>query len=104
MKVSGVRVMADLLDPSTGSSLRTKENSVAGLLNLARCGGERVGREVKEMGMVVVDGIAEVADNGSSKGKSKAVALLKIIDDGNGSNMLANFLRDSRFDSLNRSN
>ncbi|KAF3434271.1 hypothetical protein FNV43_RR25374 [Rhamnella rubrinervis] len=104
MKVSGVQVMVDLLDPSTGSSLRTKENSVAGLLNLARCGGERVGREVKEMGVTVVDGIAEVADNGSAKGKSKAVALLKIIDGGNGSDMLANFLRDSRFDSLNRSN
>ncbi|KAH7518865.1 hypothetical protein FEM48_Zijuj09G0216500 [Ziziphus jujuba var. spinosa] len=30
--------MADLLGPSTGSSLRTKENAVSGLVNLGRCG------------------------------------------------------------------
>lgn len=100
LKVSGIRVMADLLDPATGSSSRTKENAVSGLLNLARCGGDRVGREVKGMGMVVVDGIVEVAESGSAKGKSKAMALLKIIDGGSG---IANFLGDSRFDSLNPS-
>ncbi|XP_015866633.1 U-box domain-containing protein 11 [Ziziphus jujuba] len=99
LKAKGVGVMADLLDPSTGSSLRTKENAVSGLLNLGRCGGEKVGKEVREMGLKVVDGIVDVAENGSSKGKGKAVALLKMIDCS--SDLLIDY--NSGFDSLNRS-
>ncbi|XP_065867971.1 U-box domain-containing protein 4 [Euphorbia lathyris] len=79
-RFSGVGILVDLLDLGTGLSLRIKENSVAALLNLVRSGGERVIEEVREMAAVVVEGIEEVAVAGSSKGKSKAVALLKVID------------------------
>ncbi|KAA8537335.1 hypothetical protein F0562_026978 [Nyssa sinensis] len=80
--VSGIGVLVDLLDPSTGSSSRTKENAVSALLNLVQCGGERFANNVREMGMGVFDGIADVAENGSSRGKSKAIALLNILDAG----------------------
>ncbi|XP_068345091.1 U-box domain-containing protein 4-like [Pyrus communis] len=97
-RVSGIRVLADLLDLSTGSSLRSKENAVGALLNLATCGGDWGLREVREEGMGVVDGVADVAENGGTKAKSKAVALLKVIDGGSG--CIASVFRDPRFDSL----
>ncbi|CAL5397551.1 unnamed protein product [Camellia sinensis] len=78
-KVSGIGVLVDLLDPLTGSSGRTRENAVSALLNLVRCGGEKVAKNVGEMGFGVFDGIGEVAENGSEKGKSKAIELLKIL-------------------------
>ncbi|XP_059652013.1 U-box domain-containing protein 11 [Cornus florida] len=93
-KVSGIGVLVDLLDPSTGSSGRTKENAISGLLNLVQCGGEQVANNVCEIGFGVFDGIADVAENGSSKGKNKAVALLKILDAG------MNGLEDPRFASF----
>ncbi|PON98764.1 Beta-catenin [Trema orientale] len=98
-RVSGNGVLVDLLDPATGSSLRTKENAVAALLNLGRCGGEKVVREIRETGLGggAVEGIAEVAESGSAKAKAKAVALLEMIDGGSGT--LFGF-QDSRFDSL----
>ncbi|PON53311.1 Beta-catenin [Parasponia andersonii] len=98
-RASGNGVLVDLLDPATGSSLRTMENAVAALLNLGRCGGEKVVREIRETGIGggAVDGIAEVAESGSAKGKAKAVALLEMIDGGTGT--LFGF-QDSRLDSL----
>ncbi|KAL7239161.1 hypothetical protein ACSBR2_005124 [Camellia fascicularis] len=78
-KVSGIGVLVDLLDPLTGSSGRTRENAVSALLNLVRCGGEKVAKNVGEMGLGVFDGIGEVAENGTEKGKSKAIELLKIL-------------------------
>ncbi|XP_047314538.1 U-box domain-containing protein 11-like [Impatiens glandulifera] len=80
-KVSGIEVLIDLLDMSTGSSPRTKENSVSALLNLAQCGGEKVVEHIKESGFWLFEGIQDVAQNGqtSSKGKSKAMALLKLL-------------------------
>lgn len=90
-KCSGIGVLADLLDMGTGSSNRVKENAVSALLNLVNFGGERVKKEVKEMGLQVAGGIADVAENGSAKGKTKAVALLKTLLD-------ENMVRDSRFD------
>ncbi|KAL7234672.1 hypothetical protein ACSBR1_018172 [Camellia fascicularis] len=93
-KVSGIGVLVDLLDPSTGSSGRTKENSVSALLNLVQCGGEQVANTVRETGVSVDGGIADVAENGSSKGKSKAIALLKVLDVGSSA------LQEMRLDSL----
>ncbi|GMP41128.1 hypothetical protein CsSME_00011330 [Camellia sinensis var. sinensis] len=93
-KVSGIGVLVDLLDPSTGSSGRTKENSVSALLNLVQCGGEQVANTVRETGVALDGGIADVAKNGSSKGKSKAIALLKVLDVGSSA------LQEMRFDSL----
>ncbi|XP_022035012.1 U-box domain-containing protein 17 isoform X1 [Helianthus annuus] len=83
-KVSGVGVLVDLLDLSTGSSGRTKENAVSGLLNMVQCGKKDVGEYVKEMASVVRNGISDVAENGSSKGKKKAQELLKLIDSSSG--------------------
>ncbi|XP_040995115.1 U-box domain-containing protein 11-like [Juglans microcarpa x Juglans regia] len=95
-KASGTGVLMDLLDVATGSSMRVKENAVAALLNLVRCGRERVEREVREMGLLVVEGIADVAENGRPKGKSKAVALLRVLYGGSNGCVV----RDERFDSL----
>ncbi|KAI4332967.1 hypothetical protein L6164_017831 [Bauhinia variegata] len=95
-KVSGIGVLVDLLDLATGSSMRTKENAVSGLLNLVRCGGEKVAMDVRVRAMGALDGVTDVAENGSAKGKSRAVALMKVLLDG-GSN--GNISSDSRFDS-----
>lgn len=79
-KVSGIRVLVDLLDNSTGSSIRTKENAVSALLKLVQCGGEEVSESIREMGLEVFDGIVDVVANGTEKGKSKGVALLEALD------------------------
>ncbi|GLT45992.1 hypothetical protein SLA2020_197840 [Shorea laevis] len=92
-KAGGLRVLGDLLDEGTGVSRRIKENAVAALLNLARCGGEKGREEVREVAMKVLEGIADVAENGSSKGKAKAFDLLKIVLEGFE-------MGDSRFDYL----
>ncbi|XP_021774485.1 U-box domain-containing protein 1 [Chenopodium quinoa] len=82
-KAAGVRVLVDLLNPETGSSSRIKENAVSGLLNLVKIGGEEVGEEIREVGLgLVFDGLGEVVDSGSDKGKKRAQALLKILEDG----------------------
>lgn len=81
-KVSGIEVLVELVDGAGGESMRVRENAVAALLNLVRFAGERVGREVWEMGMRMVDGVAEVAESGSVKGKAKAVELLKVLYSG----------------------
>lgn len=80
-KVSGERVLIDLLDNSTGSSIRTKENAVSSLLNLVRFGGKDVCENISEIGMEeALEGIGDVEANGSAKGRSKAVELLKKLD------------------------
>lgn len=83
-KVSGIGVLVDLLDLSTGSSGRTKENAVSALLNMVQCGKKDVGEYVKEMASIVCNGISDVAENGSVKGKVKANQLLKLIDSSSG--------------------
>ncbi|KAK7271485.1 hypothetical protein RJT34_27433 [Clitoria ternatea] len=81
-KVSGVSVLAGMLGSEGGKcSLRTKENAVSALLNLVRCGAEKMVAEVREK-RGILDGIVYVQEHGSSKGKSKAVALLKLLLDG----------------------
>ncbi|MBA0775879.1 hypothetical protein Gotri_010977 [Gossypium trilobum] len=94
MKAGGVRVLGDLLDEGTGASERIRENAVAALLNLARCGGEKGRKEVKEMGAKVMEGISDLTKNGSIKGKTKAAELLKIVVDGYGNQ---SEVRDFRF-------
>eukprot|EP00268_Persea_americana_P042450 TRINITY_DN4248_c0_g3_i1.p1 TRINITY_DN4248_c0_g3~~TRINITY_DN4248_c0_g3_i1.p1 ORF type:complete len:300 (+),score=35.49 TRINITY_DN4248_c0_g3_i1:216-1115(+) len=83
-KVSGVPVLADLLDPATGSTARVRENSVAALLNLIQSGGEKAMEDVREIGTAAIGGIADVAESGSSRAKSKASALLSILTANNG--------------------
>ncbi|XP_049387304.1 U-box domain-containing protein 11 [Solanum stenotomum] len=79
-KISGVGVLVDMLDSSTGSSNRTKENAISALLNLVQCGGEETVNSIRGIVLGAVDGINEVAENGTDKGRSKAMALLKILD------------------------
>uniref|UniRef100_A0A6M2EKN8 U-box domain-containing protein n=1 Tax=Populus davidiana TaxID=266767 RepID=A0A6M2EKN8_9ROSI len=81
-KVSGVKVLVDLLDVGTGSSERVKENAVGALLNLVRCGEGGVVKQVKEMGPGAVEGIRDVVENGTAKGKSKGIELLKVVEGG----------------------
>ncbi|GER28528.1 ARM repeat superfamily protein [Striga asiatica] len=77
----GVEVLMDLLDNATGSSNRTKENAVSALLNLVQFGGEVVANEVRgKMEERVMDGILDVVENGSEKGKSKGLALLTLLN------------------------
>ncbi|KAF1896726.1 hypothetical protein Lal_00034426, partial [Lupinus albus] len=86
-KVSGIEVLADLLDLATCASMRTKENAVSALLNLVRFCGESVVSDVREVLVDVVtalNGISDVAGRGSSKGKSKASELLKVLFDESG--------------------
>ncbi|KAL5708404.1 hypothetical protein ACHQM5_019202 [Ranunculus cassubicifolius] len=82
-KVSGVGVLVDLLDTSTGSSIRSRENAVSALLNLIQSGEEKIVEDVREFGLeVLLEGISDVAENGSSKAKKKANELLHILDQG----------------------
>ncbi|MED6216243.1 hypothetical protein PIB30_005504 [Stylosanthes scabra] len=87
-EASGIPLLSSLLG-CDASSLRTKENAVSGLLNLVRCSGNKeTVMEVRERAVATVetlDGIIYVQDHGSAKGKSKAVALLKIVFDGGSS-------------------
>ncbi|KAL2318832.1 hypothetical protein Fmac_032708 [Flemingia macrophylla] len=64
-KVSGLGVLTDLLNLSTASFIRTKENALSALLNLVRYDGK--------------DAVADVSYSGSSKGRSKAVKLLRLL-------------------------
>ncbi|KAI9115344.1 hypothetical protein K1719_013663 [Acacia pycnantha] len=97
-KVSGIGVLVDLLDMGNKSSMKTKENAISGLLKLVRCGGEKVAMDVRLRALGAFDGIADVKENGSSKGKSKAEALsAELIGDGNYWNN--NTQRHSRFNS-----
>ncbi|KAL8485991.1 hypothetical protein ACS0TY_028049 [Phlomoides rotata] len=80
-KALGIEVLMDLLDNATGSSNRTKENAVSALLNLVQCGGEEVASDVRgKMESRVIEGILDIVENGSEKGKSKGLALLKVLD------------------------
>ncbi|KAK7405520.1 hypothetical protein VNO78_06900 [Psophocarpus tetragonolobus] len=76
----GLSFLADLLDLATAASMRTKENTVSALLNLVRCGGEKVAADVRLATVFgALDGIADVRNSGSGKGKNKAAELLKVL-------------------------
>ncbi|KAJ4836656.1 hypothetical protein Tsubulata_031061 [Turnera subulata] len=79
-KVSGIRVLVDLLDMGTGSSHRIKENAVGALLNLVRTGTLESSNKLKdaiinESGGCAIDGIRDVAHSPTSDPKSKTKAL-----------------------------
>jgi hypothetical protein len=80
-KVAGVRVLADLIDPLTGVSERSRENAVAALLNLVTAGGERAAGDLREVGGAE-EMIREMArdDALSTRGKAKAEALVKALE------------------------
>ncbi|KAK8643250.1 hypothetical protein V6N13_012554 [Hibiscus sabdariffa] len=103
-KAGGIRVLGDLLDEGTGASERIRENAVAAMLNLARYGGEKGMKEVREMGAKVIKGITDLTKSGSAKGKAKAVDLLKIVVDGDeNANEVRDFSFNNSLDSMNHS-
>ncbi|RZC79031.1 hypothetical protein C5167_003236 [Papaver somniferum] len=82
-RVSGIGVLMDLLDFSTGCSSRTRENSVSALLNLIQSCDEVMTLEIKKVcSSAALDGVTDIVENGSSKAKSKASSLLTILDKG----------------------
>ncbi|XP_077240198.1 U-box domain-containing protein 1-like [Tasmannia lanceolata] len=78
-KLSGIEILVDLLDVDSGSTSRVRENSVSALLNLVQCGGENAAQDIRDMGSLVLHGISDMAENGSSRAKVKAGALLKVL-------------------------
>ncbi|RZC83420.1 hypothetical protein C5167_046204 [Papaver somniferum] len=82
-RVSGIGVLMDLLDFSTGCSSRTRENSISALLNLIQSCDEVMTLEIKKVcSSAALDGVTDIVENGSSKAKSKASSLLTILDKG----------------------
>ncbi|KAL6010108.1 hypothetical protein ACLOJK_000539 [Asimina triloba] len=95
-KISGVGVLVDLLDPATGSSMRTMENTVSALLNLAQFGGAEAVRDIRGLGSMALKEIEELAETGSSRAKTKAMALLGILTSSCNTDQ-----DDQAFDSMN---
>jgi Armadillo/beta-catenin-like repeat len=80
-KVAGVRILADLIDPMTGVSERSRENAVAALLNLVTAGGERAAEDLSEVGGAEEMIMEMSQDNAlSARGKAKAEALVKVLE------------------------
>lgn len=78
-KVAGFRALVDLVDKVTGAKSRVRENAAAALLNLAMSGGEAAMGEIREV-EEAEEVIRELAEAGiSSRAKSKAEALLKVM-------------------------
>ncbi|MCL7042768.1 hypothetical protein MKW94_006298 [Papaver nudicaule] len=89
-RVSGIGVLMDLLDLSTGCSSRTRENSVSALLNLIQSCDEIMTQEIKKAcSSAALDGISDIIENGSIKAKSKASSLLAILDKGGNQDLYA---------------
>ncbi|EPS64287.1 hypothetical protein M569_10494, partial [Genlisea aurea] len=72
---SGAEILMDLLDGCGGR--RMKENCVSGLLSLVQFGGDEAAEYLKRRKKL--DGIVDIAENGTDKGKSKAMELLKLL-------------------------
>uniref|UniRef100_A0A0D9VAF2 U-box domain-containing protein n=1 Tax=Leersia perrieri TaxID=77586 RepID=A0A0D9VAF2_9ORYZ len=83
VRMSGLRILVDLLDHGGGASPRTRENAAAALLNLVVAGGERAVAEVIAVGGAE-DAVRELAEDvtASARGKAKAEALLRALDCG----------------------
>lgn len=81
--VSGVRILADLVEPGGAATGRARENAAAALLNLVMAGGERAVAEVLDVGGAE-EAVRELAEDGESspRGKAKAEALLRALEEG----------------------
>ncbi|XP_020594721.1 U-box domain-containing protein 41-like, partial [Phalaenopsis equestris] len=78
-KAAGFRALVDLMDKMTGGKGRVRENAAAALLNLAMSGGEAAVGEIWEV-EDAEEVIRELAEAGiSSRAKSKAEALLRVL-------------------------
>ncbi|XP_004490559.1 U-box domain-containing protein 17-like [Cicer arietinum] len=80
-KVSGIKLLTDLLHFPNDFSIRTMENAVCALLNLVRCGGDAMAGNVRNYFLNKYDGIVYVIDDGSSKMKKMATELLQVLLD-----------------------
>ena len=82
-RVSGIRVLVDLLNPGAGRSARIRKNAVAGLLNLVKFGKWVVVEEIRDLGCgFVFHGLGEMAHNESVKFKwrKRAQTLIDVLD------------------------
>lgn len=83
-KVAGVRVLVDLVDASTGATVRARENAAAALLNLVMSGGDKAAADLREIESAQAI-VRELAGSGASaRAKSKAESLLRALDGGRG--------------------
>ncbi|KAL5228900.1 hypothetical protein ABZP36_017165 [Zizania latifolia] len=85
MRMSGLRILVDLVEQGSASTPRTRENAAAALLNLVVAGGERAVAEVIAVGGAE-DAVRELAEDGtaSARGKAKAESLLRALECGAG--------------------
>ncbi|KAE8683178.1 putative receptor serine-threonine protein kinase [Hibiscus syriacus] len=68
-------IVEDATTEMSSAIRRVRENALAALLNMARCGGERGRREVREMAVKAMEGIVEVDVMSSVRAKSFKSAL-----------------------------
>ncbi|XP_074574891.1 U-box domain-containing protein 16-like [Curcuma longa] len=92
-RVAGVAILVELVDSATGASQRARENAAAALLNLVMCGGDKAIGDVMEVegAEAVVRELAEGVGGGgevSARGKSKADALLRVLERARGSHLV----------------
>ncbi|KAK9682174.1 hypothetical protein RND81_10G055600 [Saponaria officinalis] len=81
--VRGIRVLVDLIDLGENVTVRVRENAVSALLKLVEFGGEKVAEEIREVGLgLIFNGLGEVVDCGSDKGKLRAQALMNVLEMG----------------------
>ncbi|KAG8053906.1 hypothetical protein GUJ93_ZPchr0001g31845 [Zizania palustris] len=85
MRMSGLRILVDLVEQGSASTPRTRENAAAALLDLVVAGGERAVAEVIAVGGAE-DAVRELAEDGkaSARGKAKAESLLRALECGAG--------------------
>ncbi|KAL9239929.1 hypothetical protein vseg_014200 [Gypsophila vaccaria] len=82
-RLGGVRVLVGLIDLGETVTVRVRENAVSALLKLVEFGGEKVAEEIRQVGLgLVFDGLGEVVDCGTDKGKARANALMNVLDNG----------------------
>ncbi|EAY77280.1 hypothetical protein OsI_05255 [Oryza sativa Indica Group] len=82
-RMSGLRILVDLVEQGGASTPRTRENAAAALLNLVVAGGERAVAEVIAVGGAE-DAVRELAEDAtaSARGKAKAESLLRALECG----------------------
>ncbi|WOK99102.1 U-box domain-containing protein 4-like [Canna indica] len=80
-RVAGVAILVELVDAATGASGRTRENAAAALLNLVMSGGDKAVGDVMEVegAEAAVRELASDDAGVSARGKSKAEALLRVL-------------------------
>lgn len=95
-RMTGVRILVDLVEPGGAATARARENAAAALLNLVVACGERAVTEVIAVGSAE-EALRELAEDStaSARGKAKAKELLRALEGTGGKrrdHRLADFL------------